>query len=74
MTSVQRSLSGNKHAVFVTPSHVRSHTRALRWDVMGSDGMSCAGNSTYFSGGVHTLSYQRSPYHRTSMLRSHVRN
>ena len=34
---------------------VHSHTRFAG---MGWDGMDCVGNSMYFNGGVHTLSYQ----------------
>jgi len=34
------------------------HRHAVRWD-----GMGCAGNSVYFNGGIHTLSYQRIPSH-----------
>ena len=51
-------------AVFISrPRPARPNgafTHALRWN-----GMGCAGNSMYFNGGVHTLSYQRSPSQRS---------
>ena len=45
---------------------VHSHTR---WDGKGWNGMGCAGKSVYLNEGVHTLSYQRSPYHTISSHR-----
>jgi len=73
MDTLRERCTSNMHQIpaFCTSmiAHQMSHgafTHTVRWDGMGSDGMSCAGNSMYFNGGVHTLSYQSSPSHPIS--------